>query len=257
MRRADSDRERLIAVQRDLQTAAEIQRSFLPPPFPQGRQDCQLCAAMQPARDVGGDFYDYFFLDRDRLGVVVGDVSGKGVTAALFMAVSRTLTRTIALAGTPPGQCLEEVNRQLLQHCGGASSMFVTMFYCILNLKSGELKYANGGHLPPYLLRPGTAPTPLQGNGRLVGALDEAAYRSYRCHLQPGDVLFLYSDGITEARNAADDLFTTRRLEQTLARGEPSSAEGVVGNVLDAVTAFAAGVPQSDDVTAVALRYAP
>src|SRR5262249_51927419 len=115
LRKADADRERLIAVQRDLQTAAEIQRSFLPPPLSAAPEDpLPLHATMLPARAVGGDFYDYFPLDAGRLGVVIGDVSGKGVPAALFMAVSRTLTRTLARSGCTPGECLAEVNRQLL-----------------------------------------------------------------------------------------------------------------------------------------------
>ncbi|HYT93708.1 MAG TPA: SpoIIE family protein phosphatase [Gemmataceae bacterium] len=255
LRRADTDRERLIAVQRDLQTAAEIQRSFLPPPFGEGRSDCSLAAAMLPARAVGGDFYDYFFLDDDRLGLVIGDVSGKGVTAALFMAVSRTLTRTVALRGCTPAECLAEVNRQLIAQRDGAATMFVTLFYGILHLSSGELLYSNGGHLPPFLLRAGAAPQTLTGKGRLVGALEDAAYQTHRLELQPNDIFFLYTDGITEARNAADELFTARRLEERLSRADRAAAETVVRCVLDAVGHFTAGVPQSDDVTALALRY--
>jgi phosphoserine phosphatase RsbU/P len=257
LRKADTDRERLIAVQRDLQTAAEIQRSFLPPPLPAAAGDpFTLHAAMLPARAVGGDFYDYFPLGDGRLGVVIGDVSGKGVPAALFMAVSRTLTRTVALTGCAPGECLTEVNRQLLLQGDGSSSMFVTLFYAVLDVRSGELLHSNGGHLPPFLLRPGEGPEILPGRGRLVGALDDAAWETRRAQLRPGDTLFLYTDGITEARNGTDAFFSGRGLQEALARWGRSAPERLVHGVLDEVRRFAAHTPQSDDLTALALHYA-
>ncbi len=258
LRKGDADRERLVAVQRDLQTAAEIQRSFLPPPLPPdaGRGLFTLHADMLPARTIGGDFYDYFLLGDDRLGLVVGDVSGKGVPAALFMAVSRTLLRTLALGGCPPGECLQEVNRQLLLQGDGSSSMFVTLFYGILDPRSGDLLHSNGGHLPPYVLRAGGGLEALPARGRLVGAFEDATYDTRRARLGPGDLLFLYTDGITEARNAANGFFTHRALEAVLKRGEGCPAEALVREVLDEVKRFAGPVPQSDDVTVLALRYA-
>jgi phosphoserine phosphatase RsbU/P len=257
LRKADTDRERLIAVQRDLQTAAEIQRSFLPPPLPASAADpFALHAAMLPARAVGGDFYDYFPLGPDRLGVVIGDVSGKGVPAALFMVVSRTLTRTIALSGCSPAECLAEVNRQLLLQRDGSSAMFVTLFYAVLDVRGGELLYSNGGHLPPYLLRAGGELESLPGRGRLVGALDEAEWETRRAQLRAGDTLFLYTDGITEARNGTEAFFSARGLQGALASWDRSAPEVLVGGVLEEVRRFGGGVPQSDDLTALALRYA-
>ncbi len=257
LRRADADRERLIAVQRDLQTAAEIQRSFLPPPRPAAPGDrFTVHAAMLPARVVGGDFYDYFPLPDGRFGLVVGDVSGKGVTAALFMAVCRTLTRTAALTGSAPGACLEEVNRELLLQGDNVASMFVTLLYAVLDVRTGELLYANGGHLPPYLLRAGGAVEALAGRGRLVGALDDAAWETHRTRLEPGDLLFLYTDGVTEARGSGEAIFSARALEGALRRCDRSTPECLVRCVLDEVRRFTAGAPQSDDLTAAALRYA-
>jgi sigma-B regulation protein RsbU (phosphoserine phosphatase) len=257
LRQADDDHERLIVVQRDLQTAAEIQRSFLPPPRPVVSGDAfTVHATMLPARAVGGDFYDYFPLDEGRFGMVIGDVSGKGVPAALFMAVSRTLTRTIARGGGKPGACLAEVNRQLLLQGDGSASMFVTLFYGVLEEASGELFYSNGGHLPPYLLAASGELAALPGRGRLVGALDDASWETYRTQLRPGDSLFLYSDGITEARDTAEGFFLGQGLEEALRTCDRSTPERLVRGVLDRVRRFAAGRPQSDDLTALALHYA-
>src|SRR5262249_36097337 len=161
---------------------------------------CDLHATMLPAQTVGGDFYDYFWLDAGRLGLVIGDVSGKGVPAALFMAMTRTLLRATALTGIDPGECLVRVNRQLLHD--SSSSLFVSIFYGILDTGSGVLRYAVGGHPWPYLLRDGEAQA-LEGRGFLVGVLKEAAFETWQQHLRPDDFLILYSDGVTEARNAS------------------------------------------------------
>jgi sigma-B regulation protein RsbU (phosphoserine phosphatase) len=257
LRKADADRENLIVVQRDLQTAAEIQRSFLPTPLPTAPGDAfTLHATMLPARAVGGDFYDYFPLGPDRLGVVIGDVSGKGVPAALFMAVSRTLTRTIARTDCQPGECLAEVNRQLLLQGDGSASMFVTLFYAVLDTVSGELLYSNGGHLPPYVLGASGGLQALPGRGRLVGALEDTTWQTWRAQLRPGDTLFLYTDGITEARDVAEGFFLGQGLEEALRAGDRSAPERLVRSVLDRVRQFAASRPQSDDLTALALCYA-
>jgi sigma-B regulation protein RsbU (phosphoserine phosphatase) len=256
LRKADADRERLIAVQRDLQTAAEIQRSFLPPPLPTAAGDpFTLHAAMLPARAVGGDFYDYFPVEGGRFGLVIGDVSGKGVPAALFMAVTRTLTRTVARGGREPGACLEEVNRQLLLQRDGSASMFVTLFYALLDPASGELLYSNGGHLPPYVLHADGGLEMLSGRGRLVGALEDAAWETASARLRPGDTLFLYTDGVTEARQGESGFFSGQRLLEALQAHEHASPERLVRGVLDRVRAFAGDSPQSDDLTAMALHY--
>ena len=256
LRKADTDRERLIAVQRDLQTAAEIQRSFLPPPLLAAPGDpFTIHAAMLPARAVGGDFYDYFPVEDGRFGLVIGDVSGKGVPAALFMAVSRTLTRTLARGGRKPGECLEEVNRQLLLQGDGSSSMFVTLFYALLDTASGELLYSNGGHLPPYVLHADGELEVLPGRGRLIGVLDDVTWETSRARLQPGDTLFLYTDGVTEARHGENGFFSGQGLTDALRACDRATPAQLVQGVLERVRQFAAESPQSDDLTAMALHY--
>src|SRR5262245_56380000 len=168
LRRATEEHAALEALRRELDIAREIQQSILPRRFPErGRID--LFATMLPARDVGGDFYDFFALDAERLGLVIGDVSGKGMPAALFMAVSRTLVKATALSGLGPAACLQRVNTLLLAE--NTSDMFVTLFYAILDLRSGELTYSNGGHNPPFVIRAGADVETLSPGGALLGVL--------------------------------------------------------------------------------------
>jgi sigma-B regulation protein RsbU (phosphoserine phosphatase) len=257
LKQAAEAREQLTALQRELAVASTIQQSLLPrdaAPL-RGRAEVELHAAMLPARNVGGDLFDYFALDRDRLGLVVGDVSGKGVPAALFMAVARTLARAVALRGAAPGECLREVNAGLCRD--NDSGLFVTLYYGVLDLRTGELQYGNAGHPPPYVLSPGgevRAPG-TDKSGLMLGFLEQAPYATERVALRPGDALFLYTDGVTEARSPGRDLFSPERLEDVLRRAAGRTAEGLVGAVVDAVRAFAAGAPQSDDVTALAVCY--
>jgi sigma-B regulation protein RsbU (phosphoserine phosphatase) len=256
LKTAAADRERLLALQGEMKAAANIQLSILPrkfPPFPQ-RTDFNLHAVMYPARAVGGDFYDFFLLDRDRLGLVIGDVSGKGVPAALFMAVSRTLLRTAALHGDPPGKCLTTVNEQLLQT--NEASLFVTLFYGILDTRTGDISYASGGHNPPYVVRAGGAVEELPGTGdTIVGILEGQEFSTHSFAVGRGDTLLLYTDGITEAMDPQGQLFGEARLRECLARCPHDSAEQLVQSVVDEVQRHAAGAHQSDDLTALALRF--
>ena len=254
-RQAEADRDRLLSVERDLQTAAEIQQSFLPPPLvpAAGATAFDLAAVMLPARIVGGDFYDYFLLDDGRLAVAVGDVSGKGVPAALYMAVTRTLLRAAAQQCPDPGQCLGQVNRRLLGD--SPSAMFVSLFYGVLDLRTGTLLYSLGGHPWPYLVRAGGAAEGLTARGLLVGVFKEAVYETAQVALRPGDDLFLYTDGVTEAYNAGGEFFAAQGLEATLLRADRSTPEALVRGVLAAVRQFAGPGTQSDDLTALAVRY--
>jgi sigma-B regulation protein RsbU (phosphoserine phosphatase) len=257
LREAAADRDRLLALERDLHTAAQIQRSFLPPavppePWPAA---CAIHAAMLPAREVGGDFFDYFLVETDgpaRLGLVIGDVAGKGMPAALFMAVSRTLLRAAALRGAAPGECLGEVNRLLRRDSN--APLFVTLFYASLEPQSGELLAANGGHLPPFLLRAGRV-EPLPCRGLPVGSFPDATYETGSVQLEPDDRLLLYTDGVTEALDPLGDQFGRERLREVLRQGAQDGPERLVAEVFAAVQRFAAGAPQADDLTALALRY--
>jgi phosphoserine phosphatase RsbU/P len=255
LRAALADRDRLVALDRDLAIAADIQRSFLPASgVPDAeRNDFALHATMLPAHAVGGDFYDYFSLQESRLGVVIGDVSGKGVPAALLMAVTRTLLRACAQRGAAPGSCLEEVNRLLLRDT--SSERFVTLFYAVLDAQRGELSYANGGHNPPLLLRANGTVEELPKGGLVVGIVPGATYETRSVPFHPGDQLFLYTDGISEAMNARREQFSSPRLLDVLSQSSGVSPEELVRRVVDAVRHFTAGAAQSDDLTALAVLH--
>ena len=257
LKEADQNRDQLASVQRELTVARSIQQSMLPHgflPFA-GSAALDVAATMLPARNVGGDFYDYFQLDADRFGFVIGDVSGKGVPAALFMAMSRTVLKAVALRGQPPGECLREVNAFL---CGeNHAELFVTVFYGILNFRTGQLQHSNGGHNPPYVLTAGGELTALDAemSGTVLGMLEDADYPTCQTQLLAGDALFLYTDGVTEATDPQGKMFGVERLEVFLQQSKAPSADDLVQGDLTAVQQFAAGAAQSDDITAVAVRY--
>jgi serine phosphatase RsbU (regulator of sigma subunit) len=253
LQEATRDREQLLAIRRELDIARSIQQSILPRTFPR-RPDLDLFAEMLPAQEVGGDFYDFFLIDDTHLGVVVGDVSGKGVPAALFMAVSRTVLRSVALEKTPPGKCLRRVNALLC--LDNSAEMFVTVFYGVLDTRTGELAYSNGGHNPPYVVRGAGGVEPLEGTGGVVlGVLDDLRYREKRVVLRPGDGVFLYTDGVTEAMDAEGNLFSDPRLQAVLAAHGRATPEAVTRAVVDEVRRYSASVPQTDDITTMAIRY--
>jgi sigma-B regulation protein RsbU (phosphoserine phosphatase) len=256
LQRATREHEQLLALRRELDIASNIQQSILPrvfPPFP-GRADFDIFAQMIPAREVGGDFYDFFLVDDGHLGIVVGDVSGKGMPAALFMAVSRTLLKSNALAGLAPGDCLHRVNQLLCLE--NSAEMFVSIFYGILDTRTGAFEYCNGGHNRPYLLRRGGAAEMLEGTGGTVlGVLDSSRYGARRITLQPGEGVFLYSDGVTEAMDAGGAVFSDGRLLATLEHHGAASPEALIAAVVEDVNRHAGGVAQSDDITTLAVRW--
>jgi len=237
----------------EMHAAAEIQRSILPRPVAMAGID--LHAEMRPARDIGGDFYDFFAVGNDRLALTVADVSGKGIPAALFMAVARTVLRTIEDADGDMAEGIERANRLL--SADNAASMFVTAFHGVLDLKSGALRYCNAGHNPPYVLRAQGGSERLPATGVPFGVDGDMLYRIAETALRPGDTLFLYSDGITEAFNPGNEEFGTARLEAALDAARGRSAADLVADIFAATAAFAAGAEQSDDITALALVYRP
>jgi phosphoserine phosphatase RsbU/P len=253
---AARDRERLAALHRELEVASQIQRAIVPsrfPPFPD-RSDFAIHASMAPAKAVGGDFFDFFLIDADRLGFLIGDVSGKGVPSALFMAVCRTLIKATAHAGGSPEACLEQVNRVLASE--GVASMYVTVFYGVLDTRTGCVSYCNAGHNPPYVLRRGGTVEPLaQIGGMVLGLFEHASFEAGAIVLVPGDGVFMYTDGVTEAADPAGEEFTTGRLAPCLARCVGLGLEDVIQKVGAEVTAFVGDAPQGDDITMLALRY--
>jgi sigma-B regulation protein RsbU (phosphoserine phosphatase) len=255
LKQAQREREQLLSIQQELSVASRIQLSILPRTFPAfpNRNDFDLFAEIIPAKDVGGDFYDYFLIDEDRLGLVIGDVCGKGVPAAIFMAVSRTLLRATALQKLSAGPCLQYVNRILFAQ--NDTAMFVTVFYGILNTSTGDLEFACGGHNPPYLLSEGKVTLLNVKPALSPGILDGTHYETEHRQLQPGDTLMLYTDGVTEAADRAENFFSQQGLEAYLRSAAGLSPEEVVNGLVAEVRKFTGETPQSDDITALAVQY--
>jgi sigma-B regulation protein RsbU (phosphoserine phosphatase) len=240
----------------ELQLARRIQVDMLPAASAGGKpgDGFDLNAILEPARQIGGDLYEHFLRDF-KLTFVVGDVSGKGVGAALFMARAKTLFRAIAALETDLAEILGEVNRDLCEE--NEQGMFVTLFACVLDLASGELTYASAGHDPPALAG-NAAPRFLEvDGGPVLGLIGASEYRSQKTTLAPGETLVLYTDGVSEALDANGEFFTTHRLLAELAKAPPGSAADIARAVYQAVKAFAGSAPQSDDITVMAVRYTP
>ena len=240
----------------ELNIARDIQMGLLPkifPPFPDA-PEFDLYALLQSAWEVGGDLYDFYRIDEERVCFVLGDVSGKGVPASLFMAVTMTLIKMTAAGGLSPDKILEEVNRQLSRD--NSSCMFVTLFCGVLHTGSGEVWYANGGHNPPVVLRNNEKASYLEGtDGMLLGAMEDVSYAMKRMVLAPGEGLLLYSDGVTEAMNEGDELYSEERLLEVLDDLGRQTPEATVKAVMESVLVFAGKAPQADDITLMMVRY--
>jgi sigma-B regulation protein RsbU (phosphoserine phosphatase) len=256
LKEAEKNRNRLAALQNELDIAREIQAAMVPqkfPPFP-NRKEFEVFANMIPAKKVGGDFYDFFFVDADHLGFVIGDVSGKGVPAALFMAVSRTLIKSTAIRSSSTADCLSQVNKLL--RAEKTNAMFVTVFYGILNTQTGEVEYSNGGHNPPLIIRSDQKirQSELTDNF-VVGAISSTEYHVKKIHLQPGDSILLHTDGVTEAMNQKNEQYSEERLIQCLENQNNLSVVEMVQKLSENVSVFTADAEQSDDITIMALKY--
>ena len=251
-----AEHRQLESLKTDLAVASEIQQAILPrvfPPFPDLTDVVDIAASMTPAKDVGGDFYDFFRIDDDHIGFTIADVSGKGIPAAFFMAVSRTLIRATGIRGGSPSDCLTYANRLLADE--SVDCMFVTVFYGILNVRNGEIVYCNAGHNPPYVLKPGgqVEALPLAGNP-MVGAIDGITYRESTMQLAEGEALVMFTDGVTEAMNAAFEEFGEQRLESTLEEVTRLSCREIIDAVKEDVAAFTDGAEQSDDITMLVIK---
>ena len=257
IRESQQEHNQLESIKNDLAIAGEIQQTILPrsfPPFPELTEVVDIYASMTPAKDVGGDFYDFFQIDDERIGLVIADVSGKGVPASLFMAVSRTLLRATALRGVSSAECLTYANKLLCKE--SLDSMFVTVFYVIYHYKTGMMDYTNAGHNPPYLLRGGRTVECLPvASNFVVGVFDDIEFESNTLTFGIGDTLLLYTDGVTEAFNDKREQFSESNLQDILASmHESSSAKEVVTSVLQSVKTFSGDYPQSDDITLLSLQ---
>ena len=253
---AQKDHAQLVDIQSDLSVAREIQQAILPRTFELKLKDAEtidIYASMLAAKDVGGDFYDFFPIDEHRIGFTIADVSGKGVPAAIFMAVSRTLIKATGIQGLPTDECIRTVNDIL---CGeSVGSMFVTVFYGIYDLETGLVSFTNAGHNPPYILKADGSVEVLKSSCNLVlGAVEGMSFTSETLQLNPGDALVMYTDGVTEAENIEHAQFGESRLETNLAALKGSSSKQIVSTINAKVKEFTDGAPQSDDITQLVIR---
>ena len=253
IKRGQKAHAELISVQRDLSIAARIQQSILPRTFPKS-DEFEIYAQMTPMKEVGGDFYDFFFIDHERLALVIADVSGKGVPAAIMMAMSRTLLKALAQQVVNPGECLRRVNTILAAESD--PSMFLTIFYGVFNTRTGELQYSNGAHNPPCIIRADGSGEFLECvGGTVIGMIENLEFDVKRTLLRAGDTLFMYTDGVTEAMNSKQEIFSEARLLQHLQLSKGLPLADLVQQTSLAITTHSGSRPQLDDITLLALRF--
>ena len=253
---SQKEHSQLMSLKKDLMTARDIQQYILPqvfPPFPEDSDKLDIYASMEAAKDIGGDFYDFFRIDDDHIAFVIGDVCGKGITAALFMAVSRTIIRSKGLSCGSAGACMTESNRLLAAY--SVDCMFVTVFCAIYNTKTGLVTYCNAGHNPPHLLRSdGTVEELPRSKNALVGIFEGMEYREDTLQLESGDTLVMFTDGVTEALNPEEKEFGTERLKAVLSGLADNSSQQIINAIKTAITDFTNGAEQSDDITMLVIK---
>jgi sigma-B regulation protein RsbU (phosphoserine phosphatase) len=250
---ATAERQR---IDTELDVATRIQMNMLPvvfPPFKGRKNEFDLYAQVHPAREVGGDFYDFFFIDDDHFAIVIADVSGKGIPAALFMAISKTIIKNRLQSGEQPELAMDVINRELCDN--NLMDMFVTAWVCVLEISSGRLSYINAGHNPPLVTRHGNGFDFLVSPPDLVLAgMDDTSYHIRQTKLEPGDILFLYTDGIVEAANTKREFYGKERLKAFLDANAGKPLREMIENFRADIAAFADGAEQSDDITMLALK---
>jgi len=241
----------------ELAFAKAIQHSALPsvfPPYP-GRKEFAIHAAMFTAKEVGGDFYDFYFVDEDTLAFLIADVSGKGIPAAMFMMQSKTLLKSFAESGMPIEQVFTTANEKLCE--GNEAGMFVTAWMGLLNVKTGLVTFANAGHNPPLVRQAdGSFAFHKTRAGFVLAGMEGIRYRKFELQLAPGDTICLYTDGVTEATNAEEQLYGDERLQNLLNRQQGASAQAICEAIKADVDAFVGEAEQFDDITMLCLNYA-
>ena len=248
-----AEKERIVT---ELDLARTIQANSIPNVFPAfpDRKDLDIFASMTSARQVGGDFYNFFFVDNDHLAMVIGDVSGKGIPAALFMMVTNILISDRTMMGGTPGEILTFVNKSICEH--NKAEMFVTVWLGILELSTGILTASSAGHEYPALMRAGSGFELFKDkHGFVVGGMEGIRYREYEVRMQPGDKLFVYTDGVPEATDADKQLFGTERMIEALNTDPSAAPEQILGNVRAAVDCFVKDAEQFDDLTMLCVEY--
>ena len=248
-------REKAVA-DRDLALASSIQENVLPKTFPYlpDRKEFDLYASMNPAKEVGGDFYDFFMVDDDHLCLVIADVSGKGIPAALFMMVSRTLIKNRALLGEEPEKVLYEVNNQLCEN--NEAELFVTVWMAVISLSTGKGFAVNAGHEHPALRhKDGLFELVSYKHSMAVAAMENIKFKQHEFQLAPGDTLFVYTDGVAEATNSSDELFGTERMINSLNSVPGATPEMLLVNMTSSIDSFVKDAKQFDDITMLAFTY--
>lgn len=248
-----AENERITA---ELSLASKIQSGMIPhifPPFP-GRKEFNIYASMKPAKEVGGDFYDFFMIDEDHLCLVIADVSGKGVPAALFMMASKIILQSHAMMGSSPAEILTQTNQAICSN--NQEEMFVTVWLGILETSTGKLTAANAGHEYPALMHPGGDFELFRDkHGFVIGGMDGLKYKEYELQMEPGSKLFIYTDGVTEATDKHGEMFGTERMVDALNTDTSASPDLVLSNVDQAVSQFTEGAEQFDDLTMLCFEY--
>ena len=251
--RVTAEKERIGA---ELSVATRIQADMLPntlPAFP-NRTDCDLCAVMKPAKEVGGDFYDFFMTDKDHVALIMADVSGKGIPAALFMVITKTLIKNRAQMGGSPAEILRDVNEQICE--GNEEELFVTVWLAILDLKTGKGLAANAGHEHPAVSRKnGPFELVIYRHSPGLGIMPGLNFKEHEVYLNPGDRIFVYTDGVTEANNPSHELFGNDRLIAALNKDSSSGLRDLLHTVKASIDAFAEEEPQFDDITMLVFEY--
>ena len=252
LRNMTAEKERIST---ELDLASKIQKGMLPgifPPFPE-RKEFDLFASMTPARDVGGDFYDFFLIDEDHLALVIADVSGKGVPGALFMMVSQTILKNNAMIGKSVGEILAMTNDVIC--ASNKMEMFVTVWMGILEISTGKIRAANAGHEYPALMKDGCFRLYRDRHSFVIGGMEGMRYREYELQLQKGEKLFLYTDGLPEAANAGVEMFGTGRMIEALNANADLSPQGILSGMKNAVDVFVGDAEPFDDLTMLCLEY--
>jgi sigma-B regulation protein RsbU (phosphoserine phosphatase) len=255
IRRWLTEHDQLVSIYYDLNISREIQQAILPkkfPPFPDD-PSFDIYASMIAANEVGGDFYDFFMIDKHRLGFVIGDVSGKGISAAIFMAVSRTLIRATGLKGDSVSECMQYVNNLLCKE--SVSSMFVTVFYGILNTQTGVIDYVNAGHNSPFLLSSDGISKIEMTDGLALGVLDDFHFRSEKIEFKKGDTLLLYTDGVIDAFDPNETIYGEEKFINFLNQCVNLPVETMIKKSIDDIHKFAGSAPQSDDITLLGITF--
>ena len=253
---SQKEHAQLESLKNDLTTARDIQQYILPrvfPPFPEDSDKVDLYASMAAAKDIGGDFYDFFRIDDDHIALVIADVCGKGIPAALLMAVSRTIIRSKGTQGCSAAECITESNHLLAAY--SVDSMFVTVFYAIYNTKTGLVSYSNAGHNPPHLLRQdGTVSVLPLSKDTIVGVFDDQKYQEETLQLEQGDTLVMFTDGVTEAADAEFKEFGVERLDNILRQQTNATCQQTVEAIKAGIKEFVGDAEQSDDITMLVVK---